>query len=677
MAASSEPIMSYGFDEFVEKYVNIKTKDSMECDLKLIDYGVENENNEAPMSVSIFLSPLHRIINDLETSGEKERNIYNFIMNCTSIMPGFPGGGRAFVRLPIDCNIMEWPTVMSSIQEVFKDFRDSFKFNQNFPNYKDFIKPNKRNESFIKNIDFLTCLPENGGSPQINLAFEYTSRGTPILTLIVDSYWQQAINLFKDVYLKCAEYSFNIEIKSKYNSIIPKGFENLRFIYEDVKNTLKHQKNSSFFSSIYKRSDPNADINTNREKKNIHFISANFSYCEYMSFLHRNAILTKLICKIAKIRNGLDQPIISNYDKIFSEKYTLPSLSSECCDVLKKPLFNLGDSPVFIRLIDKLHIHDSIHSTIRYVTEYGGKTSEVGVYLEKRIFEKRDFIEGNVFVFYGSSEGGFFNNVVKSPLTIALVKPLNNLTLTSSKNIFDPPKPFECNLNSSYIYVSRSIFFDIDQFYEMAGDVFLQPWLQWDSATEKSSQKTFGLGFSEIRPIGDNFNLELCSRKIIPFQPFFEELNFSITTYSIENTFLLESAIPEMLKRIFDELEIRSVNLKILPIILSIWSARSLESFSLEHLISMQKSATPPQKEKKRNNTYRNRVIISPKHFTELEDFKQGKEDFSMTTAEKIYGDRKTLESTSSSMPIRKVRKMYNRSFTEIQYSYREASSDE
>lgn len=646
--------------------------------IKIDEYGVEHENKCAPLSFSVFLGELNSIITSLDSSIQSERNIYNFIQKCTSIMPGFPGGGRSFVKIPIHCNLVEWPIVMISIRTIFNEFRDSFKYNQNFTHFKDFIKIDKRGFNTIKNVDFLTCLPENGGSPQIDIAFEYSSRNTPVLILIVDSYWQQSIELFKEVYSKCAEYCFNVETKSKFDSLIPKGFENLKIIYDDVKTTLKHQTTASFFASIYKRSDPNLDVNANRIKKNLHFISANFSYCEYMSFLHRNAILTKLVDLISQIKNGLDHSILPDHDKIFSDQYTLPSLSQECCDILKKQSFNMGETPIYIRLIDKLYIHDALHSTIRYVKEYGDQVMEIGIYLEKRVFEKRDFVDGNVFVFYGSSEGGFYNNIVKSQVDIALMKPLTELKFSASKNLEGlNSESIICNLNMSNIYVSRSIFEIVDQGYELRGDVLIQPWMQWDSVTRKSSQKTFGISFSDFKSIGPTINLETFSRQIIPFQPFFEELNFSMNVYSIENTFLLESAIFEILKRIFDEYEIRNLKIKLVPIILSLWASQSLESFTLEELIAMQRKVTPPHKEKKKTSIYTDRVIIASTHIKEVEAFKQGKEGCTMNFVDKIYGDKKSSETASSSLAIRKSKKMYNRSFTEVLYSYTETHSEE
>jgi len=657
----------------MEKWRSIRSKTSHQPGgVFFQDFGSENEDETTPMSFSIIVDSLMSIQSCTNEMKQSQKNLLEYIRRCCDIMPGFPGAGRSFIEIPIRCKLADCGIMVNMILEVFQNFTDSFKYDQIFEHYSDFVKTEKNSSLIIKKVDFLSCLPENGGSPQINISFRYNARGLLSLILVVDSYWQPAIDLFKKTYKKMEQYCFSENPNNAgLDTSKIKNYESLKAVYDDIKNTLRHEYSTELFSKIYQKEDADMDVNLNRIKKNLHFISANFSYCEYMSFIHRNAILTRLVSMISKLKDKNNQSILPDFEQILTNQYTLPSLSVDGCKVVDDMNFNLKDKPIFIQLIAPNYIKDSIHSTIRFVRE----TNELGnfqtmVHLSKRIFEKRDFIEGNVFIFYGCSEGGFYVPNIKTEKDIIFIKPLTEIKYVSSKVLeSDKPRESECNLSKQFIYVSKSIFEYVEEYYELSSDILVHPWFETETHTQKSTQTTYGIDFTVSDFFNEKNNLENESHKILLFQPFFEEFQFRFPFYHLKNSFLIETSINEFIKKNFG----MPIHVNIYPIFVSIWSCRSLQFYSLEDLIKMKKNDQSLILDK--NGKIHNKILISPTHFTELEKFKKRKVNFEMKTTEKIYGDTvskgaQIAYSSTSGPIIKKNQKMYTRTFTQLEYSY-------
>lgn len=676
MAASSSEGQTNDFEKFIQEWRKIKSKNSHSTGgISIVNNGADYENIETPISFLIEIDNSNSICSILKTMDIRQKNLFSYIKGCTDIMPGFPGGGRSFIEIPIYCNLFEVFTITDNILNILKHFRESFKYDQIFENYIHFVKTDKRiNINIINDPSFLTCLPENGGSPQINIGLKNDIRGMPILYICVDSYWQPAIKLFKSAYKKVEEYCFSEDVNnSSFDIKKTDTLKNVKYIYWDIKNTLSYEYSREFYQKIYEKEDEDLDLKSNRTKKNIHFISPNFAYCEYLSFLHRNAILTILIGKISQIKNSKGNSIVGNYEELLSSQYTLPSLSKNCCEILRTPELHLGDKPIFIKLIDKIYIKNAVHSTIRF--SGNGFHNEMDVFITKRVFNEIDFLNGSAFVFVGATEYGFCNSQIKTESDIEIIKSISDIKFIASKSLENQTREQEySNINQDYIYVANSCY--DNSFSILSAEIFVHPWIQINK-TLTGTQNTYGIDFNDYNIESDKNNLNTSGREIILFQPFSSEFDFKFSTYYLKNSFLLETAIYEYLKSIFKENYLKyKLRLSILPFFASLWSCKALENFSLEELIQLKRNSVKEPASSSKSNIIENKLIISTKHFKDLDKFKKGKSNFKITTSDRIYGDTDNTDdlklSNSSALILKKQTRKYTRTFTEIKFSYRQ-----
>lgn len=549
------------------------------------NFGTEKDNINNPLSFLIFFGELIDIQEKIEKKDDYELNIYKALNEVIKIIPGFPGGGRSFIEIPLNISIIELPKVLEQIKHVIEKFRESFKYGQKNKTFCSFNIDN-----FIENIDFLTCLPENGGSPQIEFSIKYVMKNI-ILVISVDSYWQPAIKLLMKMIGICIEYaSLNNSSSSSLKRLSLEQNNAMKEIYTEFKQKLLFQQNTQSYQN--QEHDP-------KSKTNI-FKIPDFTFCELMSYLHRNAILTKLIYDISKITNSNNEKIIQSFKNLLTDSFTYPIIQKSTTDLIEKDYLNNNNKSIRIQLIDSKYVRNAVHTSMNYVLENDGSFS---IWFSKRLFNKNDFYNGEAIIFYGDHDGCFF---VDTPKTYddfrIMINPDQTKFIASkdSKNkrsisIFNS---FDSNNN----YISRSMTTKKDENWYLSSDIFHPFWLQYtDRSRKTSTQKLFGLkypfyvkkntkdaiSFIKDQSDADDISFENNSKEIIPFQLYNEDIGLKISYTELENSFLIFDAVHQWIRENFGIINDNHY-VNIIPTLITVKMIKSLDHMDLEELIEMQ-----------------------------------------------------------------------------------------
>lgn len=566
----------HNFTDFTSKINEIRTKYGMpHLGVEYANnYGSENDRIDRPLSFLFFFDELLTIEDNIESNFDYAINLYKSLIDIIKIMPGFPGGGRSFIEIPLNISILELPNIVDQIKTIIDKFRDNFKYDQHTKHYSKFVD----DDGIIKNIDFLTCLPEKGGSAQISFSFKYVMKDI-ILVIAVDSYWQPAINMMIRFIKSCIKH---ISFK---NSNSKRGVDtNNSEIFAEIYNEFK---NIFLFADKQKRTDNISYYNTSKNC----FDVVDFSYCEYMGFIHRNAVITKLCHLISKIKNSNGENLIESFKKLLTSSYIFPSISKNNANAVEKLWLNTNDKIVNIQLIDHIYIKNAVHSTIHFIQESDGVVS---IWFSKRIFNKIDFYAGEAFIFYGDHDGGFYVNMPKTYEDFRLMidpDKVKYIALKNKRNRYLNYVFFDEN----YKYRSRESSVMNNEKWYMSADIFHPNWMQFTSHDKRiSTQKLYGMSFTDmINNIQDNeedidpFN-DL-SKEIIPFQLYYEDVGLQVKYKKINDSFLVFDAIYQYLRD--NGIEIRDTNvfnMNILHNLLVIKMMKSLDNMSVKELVDMQ-----------------------------------------------------------------------------------------
>lgn len=636
MAASSSgndgPV--HGFSKLVSKINEIRTlygPSDMGITYKN-NFGAENDCDDYPLSFMIFFDELRNIESVINTKPETELNIYKSIIEICKIMPGFPGGGRSFIEIPLNTTIMELPNVLEQIRGVIENFRDNFKYGQNTKHYMNFVDSSC---DTINEIDFLSCLPENGGSPQIEIGIRYIMKNI-FLVIVVDSYWQPSIDLLIETIKLCSMHTSYVNSTSKRKKIDSFNLEGNIAIYEEFKKNLlfKHHGKSNY---------------TLVGKKTC-FNIPDFSYCELMGYLHRNAVITKLCMMISKIKIN-DVKLIDSFASLLTNAYEFPSIIKENAVLLNKEWLYTGDNQIKIQLIDHQFIRNAVHSTIHFVSEPAEDGSNItGIYFSKRIFNIKDFYIGDAFVFYGDNEGGFSVNIPKTTQDFGLMIRPDKSKFIAKKNI-KTINNFTW-FDENYVYFSRDLTSLSNEGWYISTDIFRSNWTQYTSKDKKkSTQELFGISFEESSDV-NMIRLSDDSKEIIPFQLYHDDIGVKMSYKPMVNDFLVESAIHEFLNVNY---HMSGMNLSIIPIIFTIKMVKSLEKMKIKELVEMQIKFHEEQESisLRHSKSGKRQIIYCKEHgLSAIRDYfrkhKNGKYIVYGTENDKEYGDTTILSSTTT-----------------------------
>lgn len=640
MAAFSEsngPI--HGFSKLVSKINEIRTLYGP-ADMGVTyknNFGSENDCEGYPLSFLVFFDELSNIEYQINNKPETELNIYKSIIEICKVMPGFPGGGRSFIEIPLNTTIMELPSVLEQIRDVIENFRDNFKYGQNTKHYMNFVDE----ADTITEIDFLSCLPENGGSPQIEIGIKYIMKNI-FLVIIVDSYWQPAIDLLVETIKLCSIHTSYVNSTSKRKRTDSNDIESNVGIYDEFKKNLlfKHRGKSNY-ASIGKKTC---------------FNIPDFAYCELMGYLHRNAVITKLCMMISKIKNN-GVKLIDAFPGLLTNAYEFPSITKEHAILLHKEWLYTGDNMIRIRLIDHQYIRNAVHSTINFVSEIADDGSNTtGVWFSKRIFQGKDFLNGDAFVFYGDNEGGFNLNIPKTTQDFGLMIRPDKSKFIAKKNI-----KTSNNFNwfdENYVYLSRHLTSLSNEGWTFSTDILRPNWTQYTSKDKKrSTQELFGISFEETSSdVNNMIRLGDDSKEIIPFQLYHNDIGVKMSYKPMMNDFLIESAIHEFLNTNY---RLSNMNLSIVPIIFTIKMIKSIEKMKIKELVEMQINFHEEQDSvaiKHTTKSNRRQIIYCKEHgLSAIRDYfrkhKNGKYIVYGTENDKEYGDTTSMMSSSSVRP--------------------------
>jgi len=598
-------------------------------------YGVEDDNDDKPLSYLIFFDELRNIEPEINKKNEVEVNIYKSIIEICKTLPGFPGGGRSFVEIPLNVTLCELPDIITQIRDIIDKFRDNFKYSQKLKYFNHFIDQSDHSTRLIKNIDFLTCLPENGGSPQIEIAFKHNMKNV-VLIIIVDSYWQPAIDMLIKTIEICITYTSFVNSNSK-RGIDVNNVDEYKDIYEEFKkNILFLHEEKSMYTQI---------------GKTMCFNIPDFSYCELMGYIHRNAVITRLCHMISKIQTKNGIKLIDSFNSLLTKSFELPSIIPNNAKILGKEWLYLGDSPVKLQLIDHQYIRNAIHSTIHFVAEPANDGSQIlSLWFSKRIFERQDFLSGDVFVFYGDHEGGFYVNHPKTTQDFKLMIGADKAKFIAKKGSRNQHS-FRW-FDDNYTYMSRYVTSVSACEWTFSSDILRYAWRQYTSKDKTTStQKLYGISFESDSYI-DSINLQDDSKEIIPFQLYNEDIGFKMHHKPMTNDFLVEAAINEYLDNNY---RFSKLNIVIMPIILTIKTIKSIDKMSVSELVNIQINFHEEQEKIKSERLPTKRQIIYCKNhnLSEIEKyFKKtfnGKYMFYKSYEDKKYGDDSSYNGPSSS----------------------------
>lgn len=599
-------------------------------------YGVEDDNEDKPLSYLIFFDELRNIEDEIGRKSEVEVNIYKSIIEICKTLPGFPGGGRSFIEIPLNVTLCELPEVISQIRDIIDKFRDNFKYSQKFKYFNQFIDQTDHTTKIIKNIDFLTCLPENGGSPQIEIGFKHNMKNV-ILIIVVDSYWQPAIDMLIKTIEICITHTSYVNSNSK-RGVDVNNVEEYKDIYEEFKkNILFLHQEKTMYTQVGKTTC---------------FNIPDFSYCELMGYIHRNAILTRLCHMISKIQTKNGVKLIDTFGGLLTKSFELPSITPKNAKILGKEWLYLGEMPVKLQLIDHQYIRNAIHSTIHFVAEPANDGSQIySLWFSKRIFERQDFLTGDVFVFYGDHEGGFYVNHSKTSQDFKLMIGADKIKFIAKKvsKSYQLFKWFDEN----YLYTSRYITAVSPCEWTFSSDILRCDWRQYTSKDKTiSTQRLYGISFDSHSGI-DMINLQDDSKEIIPFQLYNDDIGFKMCHKPMINDFLIEAAINEHLESNY---RFSRLNLSIMPIILTIKTIKSIDKMSVSELVNIQINFHEEQDRTKNERLPTKRQIIYCKNhnLSDIEKyFKKtfnGKYIFYKSYEDKKYGDESSYSVSTSSV---------------------------
>jgi hypothetical protein len=575
---------AHDLDVFMEKLRELKSSLSQHQAQCVTDnYSTDDDDPNQPHSFSIFLDEISKIEALIENKHPLESQIYKFIESITSLMPGFPGGGRSFVAIPINATMFEIGHIVIKIREVLNVFKKNFRFGQMTRDYQKHVN---QASGCIENPEILTCLPENGGAPSIDIAIKYICNSI-VLFIIVDSYWQPAIDLFKKTYNTAFSYCFNMESKASTSQQNSSVESQKRKCYLDARETITNKKNG-LSTYLISSSQPSS---SHGEPGVMTFTSANFSYAEYMSFLHRNAIITTLIHMLSKIKNTTrnERIIPKDYKKtILSSKLQIPSLTEEMASMLRDDAVFVGTSPIFVRLIDPAHIHNAVHSTIRFVDR---ERFGLSVFLSRKEFIRSDVFTGNAIIFYGDNDGVFIINDVKTNVDFTFfadTDPVKFTTKIKEKNIAlqDLCITSVDTFSADHLYISRALNEVIFPEDLMWPSIYKSRWMSYQGVPK--GRNLYGLTF-----LGedDTMKLETVFKEVVPFQPYCDDIGVKIYYRRIKEQYLIEMAVHEFIKKSNAEFDLAVYDkskITLMPVVLTLQCVRSIDKMSVEELVMMQ-----------------------------------------------------------------------------------------
>jgi hypothetical protein len=573
---------------FMEKLRELKSSLSLpSVHYSSTNASVDDDDINQPHSFSISFDTIESIYSKIETRSVNEPNMYKFVEAVTNLMPGFPGGGRSFIEIPINITMMEIGKTMKRVRDVLEKFKECFKYGQNLKHHKHLmVKVDDDNNSYIDKIDFLACLPENGGSPSIDIGIKYITNSI-VLVISVDSYWQPAIDLFKKTYEYAFNYSFNMESKgeivAKTNSAIDDAKKEC---YHDASKTLTGTAKDKFCYA-----DGNGPSSSSaKPTETLVFKTAGITYVEYMSFIHRNAVLTSLLKMVSKIKNSKKERIIDKkyQHMILSNSFQLPSIHSSMFVLFKEECIYSNEKPIHVQLIDSSFIKNAVHSTIRFI--HDGDDGSITVNFSKREFIKSDVFMGNAIVFYGDNDGGYIINGIKANIDFINESDINDIKFTAknkeNNNYLSDLNIAYFNPFQSNVYISRSLNEIIYPDDIIWPSVYKSRWMNYQGKMQ-FQRSLYGISFSEE----EEQSLERNFKDIIPFQPYCTDIGINVFHKSIENQFLVEMAIHEFIKHYNEGIDVKlyeKSQIILFPVVLSLQCVRSIDKMDINELISMQ-----------------------------------------------------------------------------------------
>lgn len=597
-------------------------------------FGVEDDNEDKPLSYLIFFDELRNIENEIGKKSEIEVNIYKSIIEICKTLPGFPGGGRSFIEIPLNVTLCELPEIILKIRTVVERFRDNFKYSQKMKYYSNFIDSVDMTTRLIKNIDFLTCLPENGGSPQIEIGFKHNMKEV-VMIIVVDSYWQPAIDMLIKTIEMCITHTSYVNSNSK-RGIDVNNSDEYKDIYEEFKKNILFQHNDK--KSMY-----------TQVGKTLCFNIPDFSYCELMGYIHRNAIITRLCHMISKIQTKNGVKLIDSFGSLLTRSFELPSIVPQHAKLLGKEWLNLGE-PVKLQLIDHQYIRNAIHSTIHFVAESADDGSKIySLWFSKRVFERQDFITGDVFVFYGDHEGGFYVNHTKTSQDYKLMIGADKIKFIAKKVTRN--QQLYRWFDENYVYTSRYVTCISPDEWTFSSDILRCIWKQYTSKDKIiSTQKLYGVAFDN-EPDIETINIQDDSKEIVPFQLYNEDIGFKMVYKPMINDFLVEAAINEHLE---SKYRFSRLNLNIIPIILTIKTIKSIDHMDINELVDIQIRFHEEQEKTSGRISSKRQIVYGKNH--KLQDIEKyfkkmfnGRYMFYKSYEDKKYGDDTTSYHVGSS----------------------------
>lgn len=582
----------HGLNDFLDRIRTLKVNFSMDNSvLSMIDYASETDDKKSPLSFLIELETIETLKRLIQENSPNENNVYGFIAEITKLIPGFPGGGRSFIEIPIDVNINDISDVLQKVKKVVQKFRNVFKYDQKTERCYDFVLSDDGNE--IVDIDFLACLPENGGSPQIDIGIKYISNKI-VLIISVDSYWQPAIDSFILSYNIAKIFSFE---KEKNHDLLAKK-TNYDKNTEDLKKKIYDEIRDSLIRSIENKSIYHIE-NEKKDDMKIDFNIINFTYCEYMSYLHRNAVLTKLVGMIKKIKLE-NKPetwkMIPNFkNENVMRRFFFPSISKEMARLYKnKRLCTNEDGQIYIQLLHQRYIKNAFHTTIRKGIN---ECNDLVVFFTKRQFLRNDFFNGNAIMLYGEHGGFVYHDCYKKKKDYDLTAGNNRFNFVASKSTIDPFFLSENLLKHTEDFFSGDFLFNpnsisetlmIEQERDFICADILKYYYLFQNDDHDENEK-YGLKYQHPKEV----SLEVDSKEVICFQLYQEEIGLKSFYADFEDPYLSEMIINEYLKNANEDNKVFFNNLSrahvvINPICISIQCVTPIEKIPLKELITFQ-----------------------------------------------------------------------------------------
>ncbi len=585
MAASSSHVQ-YNIPEFMSLLRQHRSSET-EISFLMENFNCEMNDTKLPFSFSISLRTLEdmkRIIGQKEPNEEK---IYSFISKFASQMPGFPGGGRSFVEVPLKGSYLDIEDILSMINKVVKKFRRMFKYDQNMTNLKENIIDTK-NEPHVKRC-FMTCLPETNAITSVDF-FLRPNGDFMNLIIVVDSFWEPAVKAFCQTFEAAAEYCVLLQINKTHN-VTNNGSET---IYNDVVKMMTHAKKES----------------TERPHE---FVTPNIEYVELMSYIHRSSVITFLLKEFDKLWDK-ERDFFTNLKELKTKRFPVPSVMQETADRLGMSELCLGTKQVFISIIDPIYVHDAVHSTLKVQ-----KVDDAPVLcMTKHEFDIDDFYSGNAFVLYGEHKGGFYLPQIKTCNQIDVITEPTQTKMASIKSHSNRQnRPYPRRFNHDFVYTSKAATEITDSDCVLPTDIFSFNWTQISTDTKTRTDEAFGLKVSVVAVDSD-------PEKKVPFQLYSEIIGQTPKNYTFRDAVVVESHIRDYLDR-FHETHLEQLIFHMQPVspvpqilstIRSVVTMKSIETMTLDELVKSQ--ITEESMELKSSGT----VIISEQfRFRELNEY--------------------------------------------------------